>query len=383
MPAKYDVVVVGGGPAGATCARRLALAGLETCVIDREKPPRYKTCGGGLVARAYDLLDVDLDPAIECRSQTIEMNLLDAGLTFRVERPETPIVMTMRARLDDALLQAARQAGAKLLAPCTLEGLQQSDSEATLASDLGPIRAAFVVAADGAASPTAKAAGWPANPHNIPALESELFVDASELERFGQTARFDFDSVPGGYTWVFPKRDHLSVGCLSTRRNGPRLRTALDHWLRRIGLDPGCRREDHGYVIPVSPRPRVAKGRVLLTGDAAGLVDPVTCEGISNAILSGQLAAEAIIESFPSPPAVRAAFQRSLARQILGELRAARFMARLLYAPPGLRAFMFRRVGQRMCDAIGDVFAGRQTYRGLIARPRTYLRMAAGVLSRS
>ncbi len=381
MTPEFDVVVVGGGPAGATCARSLALAGRAVCVIDKEAPPRYKTCGGALVGRAVRMLDLNLRPAVEAEPSILELNLLDSGVSLRVERPEAPVLMTMRADLDDFLLRGAREDGATLRAPCALRALEQHEEGVSVLTDRGEISAHFVVAADGASSRTARLAGWPENRRCIPALESELFVDSAELERFAGRVRFDFDSIPNGYTWLFPKRRHLSVGCLSTKRGTRDLRSSLDRWLERIGLDPDTPRQDHGFVIPVAPRARsLASGRILLVGDAAGLADPVTCEGISHAILSGRLAAEAIVAGSDSPDEVRQSYGRSLSRDILPELRAARLLARLLYDFPRVRAAVFRRVGPRMCEAMSDIFSGERTFRGLVAHPGTYLRVLGGLL---
>ena len=142
----------------------------------------------------------------------------------------------------------------------------------------------------------------------------------------------------------------------------------------RIGIRPE-RREDHGFAIPVAPLARrLARGRVLLTGDAAGLVDPLTCEGISNAIASAGMAAAAIVANPGRPELVRQAYERSLRREILPELRLARALARLLYGFPRLRQAAFRRAGDALCHVMAQASAGDSTYRGLLGRPANYLR---------
>ncbi len=373
---RFDVAVVGAGPAGAACARELARAGLAVALLDKQMPPRYKACGGGLVGRAVAELGIELEPElVEAESRVAEVNLLDAGLGFRVERPRPVVTMTMRADLDRRLVEAAREAGAELLAPWTLDGLSPDGDGFALRTDRGVLGARYLVAADGAAGRTAGAAGWPAQRRAIPALESEVEVSPAEHRRLAGSARFDFGVVDGGYAWVFPKRRHLSVGCLSIARPAPALRRALEDYLARLGLDGPRRREDHGFVIPLEPRPPV-RGRVLLTGDAAGLADPVTCEGISFALLSGRLAARALVEGFERPAAAAAAYRRLL-RPVVAELRVARVVARLVYGHPRLRAALGRRAGRQLAEAMADVMTGAATYRGLLTRPRNYLRLAA------
>lgn len=374
----YDVAVVGAGPAGASCAQRLAETGLEVALLDQKVPPRYKTCGGGLVWRARRMLDFDLDGSIEQECRVVELHMFDAGVDFRIERRLPLVTMTMRAQLDHRIVEHACEAGVELLAPRRVRSVLQSASEVRLETDGGPLTARYCVAADGAGSRTARAAGWPENEHVIPALESEIRVAPGDYARFAECARFDFGLLPSGYAWVFPKRDHLSIGCLSRLRGWSALREDLETYLHHLGLSEHGAREDHGFVIPIAPRSaELARQRVILIGDAAGLADPVSGEGISWAILSGRLAAQAIASSPADPAAVRAEWVRLLERDLLPELRTARRLARLLYERHWIRRMTFRRIGQPLCEVIGRVFLGEATFRGLLRSPRNYLKLAA------
>jgi flavin-dependent dehydrogenase len=223
--------------------------------------------------------------------------------------------------------------------------------------------AGFVIAADGAASAIARRAGWPDGRHLIPALEYEIQVDDRTFERFAHSPRFDVGLVPYGYAWVFPKAAHLSVGALTTRRGPINLHHQVEAYLRVIGLAPRAV-ERHGFVIPLRPRSGpLVRGRVLLVGDAAGLADPVTAEGISFAVRSGRLAAEAILAGRLDPEPVAAAYRSSLV-PLLRELRVARAVARVLYQYPRTRRWLIDRIGQRFVETIADVCAGARTYRG-------------------
>src|SRR4030095_2589686 len=152
---------------------------------------------------------------------------------------------------------------------------------------------------------------------------------------------------PGGYGWIFPKADHLSVGVGVFTRTAARrrLRDELSRYLHAVGLRearvPGIR----GAPIPVRPRREVARGRVLLAGDAAGLADPLTGEGISFAILSGRLAAEALLGARLDPGAAARAYHASPRRTILGDLCVARGLAWVLYRRPGLTRRLVPRLG--------------------------------------
>ncbi len=396
------MAVVGAGPAGATCALDLARAGLEVVLLDKTAPPRYKTCGGAIVGRALESLDVDVSPSVERSLHRVELSIgqgegqgegageRETGLSFAVERSPAPIVMTMRASFDLRLVDAARKAGATLLAPSAFRNLRRAGSRLEVVTDQGGISVTWVVGADGVGSRVARAAGWGSSPRTIPAIESELRVAPDVFDRFAGAARFDFGLIPHGYGWVFPKRNHLSVGCLTTRRAGYEtesrplgLNRHFEGYLRALGLDRPLEREDHGFAIPIRPRDRrLARDGVLLIGDAAGLGDPLTCEGISNAIRSGQLAARAMIETRKAPHRTAKTYGDLLEESILPELRWARRLAPLLYDHPRLRGFVFGRAGPGLCEAFMDVFSGSRTVRGLLSRPANYGRFL-GALVRS
>jgi flavin-dependent dehydrogenase len=166
----------------------------------------------------------------------------------------------------------------------------------------------------------------------------------------------------------------LSIGVVSMRRGGINLNDTVGHYLRRLGVDRPLKLERHGYVIPISPRRGgFAKGRVLLAGDAAGLVDPVTGEGITAAIASGQLAAQCIVQAQGEAAPAAAAYNAAVKRQWLPELRAARKLAYFLYECPRTRNWLFRRHGQRLSRAMMQVVSGDTTYRALLASPLNYL----------
>ena len=372
-----DVAVVGAGPAGATAALVLARAGVGVALIDRAPLPRDKTCGGGVVARALESLPSGMDVPVERRVGRVESRFVGAGIAVTVERGTPLVHMAMRAPLDLAMAEAARAEGAELRAPCMLERIALMADHVELGTSRGPVRARFLVAADGATGPTARAAGWTEPLASVPALEAEVEGPPRLLGRFADRARFDLGVPAGGYGWVFPKADHLSVGVGVFARGGARLRLRdeLSRYLQVVGLGEGSVRRVRGAPIPVRPRREAARGRVLLVGDAAGLADPLTGEGISLAIRSGRLAAESLLLAGLDPSAAARTYVAALRREILGDLRIARSLAWVLYRRPGLARRLVPRLGQLAGEALSEVVAGRRTYRGLVGSVRAWRRL--------
>lgn len=382
------MAVVGAGPAGSVCARDLASNGFRVVLVDRAAPPRYKTCGGGIVGRALEALDLDARPAIERTSSRVEVRLQGHEPAFAVERSPAPVVMVMRSKFDALLVDAARRAGVVMWHPAVFEGLCPSGSRVAVRTSRGALDVAWVIGADGAGSRVARAARRPRLEGTVAAIESEIKVPDEIFAKYCTAARFDLGVPDDGYAWVFPKRRHLSVGCLSTRAGGRHgassssdLKTEFEGYLRLLGLDRALAREDHGFVIPTRPRSGGRTGGpVLLVGDAAGLADPLTCEGISNAIRSGRLAARALCETRSSARRTAARYEELLGEEILPELRRARRLAPLLFDHPRLRTFVFSRAGRGLCEAFTDVFSGRRTYRELLGRPAAYARFLGALM---
>jgi len=381
----YDVAVIGAGPAGATAARQLALRGMRTVVLEKERLPRYKTCGGGIVLRAARTAELPVDSIGQREWNAAELHFHDADLHFVVRREQPILWTTMRADFDARLCDAAIRAGAEIRDATRVVALDTTPAGTRVVTECGDVHARLVVAADGAASRTARWAGWGPLDACIPALEVEARVAPDVLRRFAGAVRFDFGTIPGGYAWTFPKETHLSIGILCARRGRVALRRTLLQYARLLHVPLDAASEWHGALIPIAPRRSFARGGVFVCGDAAGLVDPVTCEGISFALRSGALLADALVESAGDPADAGFLCHASLRGEVRSELRLARVLAEVLYRRMAMRDWMFRRFGAHLCDAMLDVITGARTYRDLLATPKYYgklLRRSLGSAAR-
>ena len=362
-PGAYEVVIVGSGPAGALAAIDLARHGIRVCLVEQATHPRYKPCGGGVLARASHLLPTEVVPAVDHSCHVVELHFTGKNLRFRTERSRPVISMTMRSEFDRLLVVEAEKCGAAIREDTQVKGLTIEEDRVVVQCAREQISCRFAVAADGVDSIVARAGDWPANHSSIPALECEVPVSAATQARFCDTARFDMDHPRHGYSWVFPKKEHLSVGVLSTRRGSTGLKEAFHLYLRQLAIEPAGPLQLHGALIPVQPRHvTLGRGRVLLIGDAAGLADPITAEGITHAVLSGKLAARALVEGELDVARVANRYCGLLEENILGELRAANRLATFFYGHPTLRDLLFRSHGQRICEKVTDIMMGERRY---------------------
>jgi geranylgeranyl reductase family protein len=293
----YDVVVVGAGPAGASAARAAARAGARTLLLERAELPRYKTCGGGLIGVSGDVAEIDLAPLVRDSVSRLELTL-DGRYRLRRRAPSSEPMFRLinRADFDAALTAAAVDAGAELRTGAVVTGLDDEPGGpgaggVTLhVRGSAGVRARAVVAADGSASRFGAYVGVQAGQVDL-GLEGEF---PAQDARWAGTVLLDWGPVPGSYGWVFPKGDVLTVGVIGPRTQSAALRTYYASLVARLGLAGVTPQVETGHLTRVRrPDSPLAKGSVLLAGDAAGLLEPWTREGISFALRSGRLAGEA------------------------------------------------------------------------------------------
>lgn len=359
----FDVAIIGSGPSGASAAFHLANNGISTVIIEKENLPRYKTCGGGFVYRGRKDLPFSIDDVVEREFNVVDI-YLGKKLHFKTEREEPIITMIMRDSFDNLIVEKAKELGVTLLQGNKLKSIEHQQDKIILTTSQQTITAKFVIAADGALSPTAKMAGWKTDTRFlIPALEYEVKVSDEEFERLSGEVRFDMDAIPYGYAWNFPKKQHLSVGIASARRTKINLKKYYKEYVEYIGLKDIISETQHGFQIPVAARKDgFVKNGIFLTGDAAGFADPVTAEGISNAIYSGVLAAKAISESGNDRNEAERLYMEKLNEKLLPELKTGEWLAKFFYEQKTIRNLLLKKYGQRFSESMADIFMGDRSY---------------------
>ena len=370
----FDVAIVGCGPAGSSAAFQLARYGMKVAILEKSSMPRYKPCGGGIVYKALSYIPVDISPVIERRCFSVSLGMVSANKNFIIQRDFPIITMIMRDKFDLILSNAAVDAQVKIFQNCKVRDIK-FEKKPILVTSVGDIKADFIIGADGAVSTVARKSGWRETRDIVPSVNWEIFVQDKDLDRFDNMARFDFGLFSGGYAWLFPKKDHLSIGLLKTGKKEFVPDALIKRYLEFLGIEKVLHMKRYPHPIPISPRrDGFVKNRALLVGDAAGFVDPITGEGISGAILSGRLAAKAIVKGGFDEKRVKEIYESSISGMIISEFRIGRFLSGLTYKYPKIRDFLFRTYGQKLAEALADTAKGR-TYRTLVLSPFTPLKI--------
>lgn len=337
MVEKFDILVVGSGPAGSAAAHTAACAGLTVALIDKAAFPRDKLCGGGITGRcASALADVfgqSITPDLFLTSQHVRLFSNGELLADVADAP--PIHMTMRRDFDAALHNMARQAGAAVFAPARITDIDVQAGSIRLA-DGRALQGQLIIGADGANSIVARALYGKAKRYRDIAFGLEVELPRETVA--DNKVDIDIGAVDWGYGWVFPKHGSVTVGVCGSHESNADMRATLDDYAAQ---SPEMVRESQtapckGAFLPTGWRLGApGDGRVLLVGDAAGLVDALTGEGIGWAIRSGQLAAQSCVKAL-SRGAPGAAIRHYAAeiQYAQNEIRIAGWIASLAYARP-------------------------------------------------
>jgi geranylgeranyl reductase family protein len=292
----YDTIVVGAGPAGSTAAYRLAAAGASVLLLDRAEFPRDKPCGGGVTGRAARLLPFSIEPVVEDVTTVAELRLR-YGRTFDRGGGEPLVYMTQRKRLDDFLVRKAVEAGAEFRPAARATAIEPATDEVTMTAGGQVMRARALLGADGVNGMSAKALGLGGNRAVGVAVEGNVPYGVVDPARYRGRLVIELGTVPGGYGWVFPKGDHVNFGVGGWGGEAPNLRRELARLCEAHGIHPDDLQDFRGYRLPLrEPRSTLARGRAAVIGDAAGLIDPVSGDGMFEGFLSAQYAADAVLD---------------------------------------------------------------------------------------
>lgn len=356
----YDLIVVGAGPAGSFLSYLMARDGYRVLLIDKEEFPREKVCGGGISNKTVELLDFDIDAAVERR-------IVGAYLTYRNKHTVVKDiegrsgVTVTRAAFDSLLLDKAKERGAIVLTKCRFEQVDCDSGQVDVKTSRGQFRARYLVGADGVFSAVRNQVFGSGLVSYAPAVEALVRVPQDAIELFENRTLLDFAGMPRGYGWIFPKRDHLNVGVFSIF-GARQIRQSLAAFMARYGcLQDPVSIEYRGSAIPTRSRlRRYERGRVALIGDAAGFAESFYGEGIYFALKSAALAHRGLRVALDDPGS--STYSELVRQEMLPDMNYSRLNALLFF--PVQRFGFYRMVrNQHVNHYFAELIAGHVGYK--------------------
>jgi geranylgeranyl reductase family protein len=345
----HDLLVIGGGPAGATCARRAAEGGLDVVLIEKDVHPRDKPCGGALSPRAIELLGFDIKDAIE-RVFHAALVYTPTGKKTILTRDGFEACLVNRSEFDRILLERARQAGVEVVQGTKIVAIEQLRKGIRALSVGDSYKGHLLVGADGVNGITGRRLGirkrW--EPKSVAlCLNAEFPAESADIESVMTIKGYEqnvinlfYGLVNTGYGWCFPKRESLNIGIGCRMDSAANLRYKWNSLIKLIerskNIKLGISKKTSARVPLGGWKDRVIARRAMLIGDAAGLVSPVSGEGISYAIESGLLAAEIACETVAEEsPLHLMEYEQRLRHGLVRELKTLRTFARVIYRTRG------------------------------------------------
>jgi geranylgeranyl reductase family protein len=363
-----QVAILGGGPAGAFAAETLATAGMKVVLLD-EKLAWEKPCGGGLTYKAYHQYPFLIDNPAPKRFVTETVLAAPKAGEATLQLGE-PLVIYSRYVLNQMLLERAANAGAQI-EKARVNGLTRQGSGWRLDTSGGAMEADFCIVATGARNPLREVGTQLTAPDTMSALGYYIEGEQSRID-------IQFLSKLEGYIWVFPRCGHLSVGICGKGEPASSLRKRLENFMEERGISwKGARFYSH--LLPALDTPSWKSNRVagegwMAVGDAAGLVDPITGEGLYYAIRSGDLAAKSLLAEVGGLGERIQHYRKLLRRDFAADLEFGSRLAKrvfhgsFLFGGVPARMVQFTRRSPRFAGIMQDLFAGRQPYLGLKKR---------------
>lgn len=282
----FDCIIVGTGPAGGTAAYHLAKRGRKVLVLEKASLPRPKPCGGGVSPAITQWLDFDLTPVISLKVKKIRYTW-KMGDPVQVEL-DNPMWIVRRAAFDHYLIEQAQKMGAEVRDNTLVKGIEFKNSAWQVSTDTEPVTGRYLIAADGAAGSLNKWLGFKD-------LKRQYAASLETSTMQGETLNFDFGNVKKGYIWSCPNAQGYSISIASLKGDGSKnLKSILTDYAQACGVDVKTTQITESVLCPWDGEHKLHTENALVAGEAAGLADPLSGEGIRPSIYSGVKAAEAI-----------------------------------------------------------------------------------------
>jgi geranylgeranyl reductase family protein len=370
----HDLLIIGGGPAGSSAAYQASRMGLSVLLIEKEAFPRYKPCGGAFSELCISALPNGLPSSIPS-VEISKVVVCFAGQRAMRDKGRRLATLVDRGQFDHFLLEEARAAGAEIVTGCRAKAFLEHIDHVSVTVDGAVHKARFAAICTGALGRLdLPDVNRPRSDQGIclvteiPYAKKEESGSSSKLANEAVHPRdaieIHFGVANMGYGWVFPHKDHFSVGIGGLASELRQPRAVMSEFVRSNGFYGSPKVRGHG--IPLGgPIRRFACKRWLLAGDAAGFVDPFTGEGIAYAVSSGRLAALAAAQALSGGEL--SGYERACLEQFGADLKAARLLARIMHRFPQ-KLFGAFLEHPNLIDQYLEIPATNLDYRGFLRK---------------
>jgi len=361
FPSKAEVLIVGAGPAGSIAAYEMARLGIDVVLLDKAKFPRGKTCAGGVNIRTLNLLPFDLSSIAEEVITGISFTQ-DLEEPFLRRYPEPLMVTVRREKFDDFLIQQAKRAGAHFFDGTQFLSLTERRDSVQVETSYGTFLARFVLGADGSNSAVGKKLDLMKDAAHFLAVHSEVPTSLLPWPE-PDVIHIDWGSLKRSFAYLFPKRNFLSLGAGGFGTPIAKIKNYHAAFLAtRWQKEETAPFSAAAFLLPLRrKRGPIQKGRCLLLGDAAGLIDPFTGEGICSAIRSAQIAARVLAEALKDQGQSLPAYQEAIDRELMPQLECSRLFREIFNLRP---SFFHQKIARsdRWWNALAQVLRGEKTF---------------------
>lgn len=325
---KYDVIIIGAGPAGSYAAYMLAKSKIKVLVIDKYSFPRYKPCAGGLTAKTFNSFDFPISKEVKYSTNTVVTSYKNQ-IFHNISGNKILTKMVERKEFDDFLIKKAVDSGAMFLDGTKVTEVTWENAEFGVKTDKELFKCKYLIGADGTNSIVNRTFNIVERDLYGFAVEINCPVSKDNIGKFNMT--FDFGTVPNGYLWIFPKDEYVCVGVYTTNKKMKNIQKYLIDYIEKLGLIPESEKFK-GHVIPYyGINYKQPEFPCVLVGDAAGFGEYWTGEGIYYAVKSGTIAAEVISSSIKSGIFDHQALQRRYQKEIIRGLKLAYYIGKFFY----------------------------------------------------